>query len=273
MGLLMIDESKCKKDGLCAGECPMAIIRMEEGAIPVLVDGGDMICNDCGHCVAVCPHGALSHERVPVDDSPVIEKDLVINETQMIQFLRSRRSVRHFKNQPVEKEKIQRLIEIARYAPTGSNSQLVEWQVFTDSDKIKELGALTVEFMRPIVKDMGDHPYAGIMNMIVAAWDIGFDAVLRSAPAVILASAPKVAMTGQEDIVLALSYFELAATKFGFGTCWAGMVQNALKASKELKEAIHLPDGHIHHYPMMLGYTKPKYFRLPERKSPKINWW
>jgi heterodisulfide reductase subunit A-like polyferredoxin len=27
MGLLVVDENKCKKDGFCAGECPMAIIQ------------------------------------------------------------------------------------------------------------------------------------------------------------------------------------------------------------------------------------------------------
>ena len=273
MGLIRIDESKCKKDGFCAGECPMAIIKMPEDGVPVMVDGGEMICNACGHCVAVCPHGALDHGHVPLDKSPVVEKDLVINEAQMVQFLRSRRSVRFFQDLPVEKEKIQRLIETARCAPTGSNSQLVEWQVLTDKDAIRNISSLTVDFMRPIVKDMGDHPYAGIMSMIVAAWDIGFDAVLRSAPAVILASAPKTAMTGDQDIAVALTYFELAATTLGLGTCWAGMVQTAIKGSQEVKEAVHLPEGHIYHYPMMLGYPKPRYFRMPERRSPRINWW
>ena len=30
MGLLMIDEEKCKKDGICAKECPMAIIKLKD---------------------------------------------------------------------------------------------------------------------------------------------------------------------------------------------------------------------------------------------------
>jgi nitroreductase/NAD-dependent dihydropyrimidine dehydrogenase PreA subunit len=273
MGLITIDEGKCKKDGLCAGECPMAIIRMAEGEFPVLVDGGDMMCNDCGHCVAVCPHDALAHERVPVDASPKIEKDLKINEAQMVQFLRSRRSIRRFEDQPVEKEKIERLIEIARYAPTGNNGQLIEWQVFTDTEAIKGLTSLVVDFLRSIIKDMGGHSYAGVMSMIVGAWDMGYDAVLWSAPAVVLASAPKTALSGEQDVASVLTYFQLAATTMGLGTCWAGMMQNALKGSPELKAAVHLPVGHIYHYPMMLGYPKPKYFRMPERRSPKINWW
>ena len=30
MGLLIVDESKCQKDGICAKECPMAIIRLKD---------------------------------------------------------------------------------------------------------------------------------------------------------------------------------------------------------------------------------------------------
>lgn len=30
MELLQIDENKCKKDGLCAAECPPAIIKLED---------------------------------------------------------------------------------------------------------------------------------------------------------------------------------------------------------------------------------------------------
>ena len=101
MGLLIIDQDKCKKDGICAKECPMAIIKLkDEESLPILVPGGEDICNSCGHCVAVCPNGALSHERVPMADSPLIEKDLEINEEQAVQFLRSRRSIRFFKKQP-----------------------------------------------------------------------------------------------------------------------------------------------------------------------------
>jgi ferredoxin len=60
MQLLIIDQEKCKKDGICAGECPMAIIKLKDGkGFPEVVSGGEDICNNCGHCVAFCP---LSHD-------------------------------------------------------------------------------------------------------------------------------------------------------------------------------------------------------------------
>jgi nitroreductase/NAD-dependent dihydropyrimidine dehydrogenase PreA subunit len=273
MGLLKVDESKCKKDGICAKECPTAVIRLQEPeGYPGLIPGGEQFCIVCGHCVAVCPHGALSHAHVPLDDCPPIQKDRMISEEQAIQFLRSRRSIRFFKDQPVEKKTVQGLIEVARYAPSASNAQAVEWLVFTDPAKIKELARLTVDWLRLVLQSNPLPAQAAYMPLIVSAWDAGFDVVLRDAPALIVASAPKSDVNGLVDVTLALSYLELAATAGGLGTCWAGLVQGALLSSPQLKKEMGLPENHPHHYPMMLGYPKPKYFRLPERKTPKITW-
>jgi len=273
MELLQIDENKCKKDGLCAAECPTAIIKLKDKeSIPRMVPGGDQFCLICGHCVAVCPHGALNHTRVSIEDCPPIKKELVITEEQTVQFLRSRRSIRFFKDKPVEKDKIQRLIEVGRYAPTGSNTQLVEWLVLTDPAKIKEMARMTVDWMRSELENNPDSPRASYLPMIIAAWDVGYDAVLRGAPAMVVASTPKEVGNGMVDLTLALSYLELAAPAMGIGTCWAGLLQGALLAHPPLKAALGIPEGHPHHYPMMLGYPKAKYFRLPERKPPKITW-
>jgi hypothetical protein len=58
----------------------------------------------------------------------------------------------------------------------------------------------------------------------------------------------------------------------GLGTCWAGLLKGALLGWPPLQKAIGLPEDHTHHYPMMLGYPKAKYFRMPQRKQPKITW-
>jgi nitroreductase/NAD-dependent dihydropyrimidine dehydrogenase PreA subunit len=269
MGLLIIDETKCKKDGICARECPMVIIKLKDGnGFSEMVPGGASICNNCGHCVAVCPNSALPHASVPVEKSPSIEKELEISEDQAVQF---RRSVRFFKKQPVEKEKLPRLIEIARYAPSGGNLQLVEWTVFTDADRIKEIAGLTVEWMRKLMAKAPQSvpPY---FLLIIGAWDMEHNSVTWSAPVLIVACAPKEATTGMMDVSLALSYLELAAQKLGLGTCWAGLVEGALQGSAAVRESAGLPDGHPYHYPMMVGYPKRKYARLPERKAPKITW-
>jgi nitroreductase/NAD-dependent dihydropyrimidine dehydrogenase PreA subunit len=271
MGLIVIDEEQCKKDGLCASECPAVIIRLnKETGFPEMVTGGEERCLLCGHCVAVCPHGALTHKHCTREECPPIDPKLVITEKQAEQFLRTRRSIRFYQDKPVEREKIQRLIEIARYAPTGSNSQLVHWLVIDDEKRIKELAGLSVEYYRCLLQEEPQAASYASLPRAIAAWDAGFDAILRSAPALIVASAPQEAYNGMIDVTLALCYLELMAPVLGLGTCWAGMLQRALRAAPGIKEALGIPAGHLHHYPMMLGYPKVKYHRLPQRKPPRI---
>ena len=273
MSLLIVDESKCKQDGFCARECPTAIIRIKKKeSYPQMVPGAEPFCLTCGHCVAVCPHGAMSHTKVSLEDCASLQKEFVINEDQAVQFLRSRRSIRQFKDMPVEDQKIQRLIEIARYAPTGSNTQLVEWRVFNGQDKVKALAKLAADWARDLLEKDPKAVKSPYIPGIVAAWDAGYDVVLRGAPAMVLASAPKQDNNGMVNLTIALSYLDLAAPSMGLGACWAGLLQGALLNWPPLQDAIGLPKNHTQHYPMMLGYPKAKYFRLPQRKPPKIKW-
>jgi nitroreductase/ferredoxin len=273
MSLLIVDENKCKQDGLCARDCPTAIIRLKgKESFPELVPGSEASCLVCGHCVAVCPHGALSHKMVPLSNCPSIQKELVIDEAQVAQFLRSRRSIRHFEDRPIEKEKIQKLIEVARYAPTASNSQQVEWLVFNDKDAIRGFAKIAVDWARDLLEKDPAAAQLPYLSGIVAAWNAGYDSLLRGAPAMVMALAPKEDRNGMVNLTLALSYLELAAPSLGLGACWAGLLQGALLTWPPLQKAIGLPKNQFHHYPMMLGYPKAKYFRMPERKSPTITW-
>jgi len=271
MGLIKIDESSCKKDKLCIRECPTVIIQPGSNGFPEISAQSEAACLSCGHCVAVCPHGALSHARIAIQSSPAIKQELRIDERQAGQFLRSRRSIRYFMDKPVEKENIRRLIEMARYAPTGGNSQMVEWLVLSNRLQIKEIASLVVEWLRQIVQNPQVVAASPYLPLTVAAWDAGSDSILRGAPALVIAMAPPEAvMTGLVDLTLALSYLDLYAPAIGLGTCWAGLLQGALVNSPAVKKAVGIPETYPHHYPLMLGYPDVKFYRLPERKIPKI---
>ena len=270
MGLISIDVNKCNQDEFCVRDCPTAIISLPEGGFPEIAPDKEGSCLECGHCVAVCPFGALSHKRIPIEKSPEIQDKLNLGEEQASQFLRSRRSVRRFLDKPVERDRIRRLIEVARYAPTGGNSQMVEWLVLDDRSRIKAIAGLTVNWVREIVKNPEVVAASPYLPLAVAAWDAGFDSVLRGAPVLVTAMAPKEAMNGMVDLTLALSYLDLYATPMGLGTCWAGLLQGAMLNSPAVKSAVGVPATHPSHYPIMLGYPEPRYFRLPERRVPKI---
>lgn len=271
MGLIIIDENKCKKDGACIKECPFSLIQFR-GSYPDMVIGGERACISCGHCVAVCPHSALSHKRVPLDDCLTIKDELAVSREQTLQFLRSRRSIRCFKEIPVEKEKIKELIEVASYAPTAGNLQLLEWQILINKDKIKELAGIAIEWVRYELEKGFGGSGPSFLPHVLAGWEAGNDTILWNAPVLVVVSAPQKTRFGMVDLSLALSYLELAAPSFGLGTCWAGMLQHALLSWPPAREYLGIPRERPHFYSMMLGYRKSRYYRLPSRKIPNIKW-
>ena len=273
MTLISIDETKCKKDGLCVIDCPAGIIKQpDKKECPVMIPKGEQACLRCGHCVAVCPHDALDHKIVSMSACPPILKELSISHEQAAQFVRSRRSIRRYKKKTVEKETIQLIIDNARYAPTGGNSQLVRWTVHTDLAKLKQMSEVTIDWMRKAVASDSDNRIPSYYPMIIAAYDAGVNSITHDAPCIVFASAPGIYENGLVDLSIALSYFELMAVSKGLGTCWLGLIARALKYSESLKEMAGLPKSHTNFYPMVLGYPKFKYNRLPERKPANIIW-
>lgn len=273
MTLIKIDETKCKKDAICVNECPAVIIRQDDkDSFPYMAPEAVKACLHCGHCVAVCPHDALQHEMVPMEESPEILKDLVVSQEQASQFLRTRRSIRRYKSKPVEKETIQYLIDQARYAPTGGNSQLLSWTVHTDEAKLKQMADLTIEWMKKAIAADKDKKLPPYFPLAVMGYEYGVNTITHNAPCLVVASAPGTYPNGMVDLTIALSYFELIAAASGLGTCWLGLIKGGLETYAPLQELVGLPEGHKHFYPMILGYPKFKYHRLPERNPARIFW-
>lgn len=273
MGLLIVDESKCKQDGICAEICPSRIIGMGgKDTYPKIPTRLEVGCIECGHCVSVCPHGALDHRLAPRASCPPIDPALVVDDRRAEQFLRSRRSIRVFRNQTVEKEKIRRLIEVARYAPTAGNSQLISWRVVTDRQTLDRTADLTAGFLKHVIdtRPKGDYPV--YYPAMVKGHKAGQDPITRRAPALLIASTPEMRSNGTVDISLAFSYLELMAPSLGLGTCWAGLVYSALLNDARLRELLGLPENAGHFYSMLLGYPKYKFQRLPLRRPPQIEW-
>lgn len=273
MPLFTIDSEKCKKDGFCVAECPMGIIEMvDEEALPSPTRAAADLCINCGHCVAVCPHGALSLETMSTDECPPVRKEWLLSAEQAEHFLRSRRSIRSYKERPVERQLLEKLIDIARYAPSGHNMQPVEWLVIHDTAHVKSLTAMVVDWMRHVMEHQPDLAARLHMDRVVGAWEAGHDGICRNAPHLIAAHAHKDERTAPASCTIALTYLELAAAPLGLGACWAGYFNAAANMWPPLLEALSLPKDHITFGMMMVGYSKFQYHRLPLRNKPRITW-
>ncbi len=273
MSLFTVDPEKCKRDGVCVAECPAMIIQLKDKeSVPEPVEDLDEFCINCGHCVTVCPHGALSHRAMSPDQCPPVKKDWLLDKERVEHFLRARRSIRTYKDKPVDRETIAKLIDIARYAPSGSNLQPVDWLVIHDSDEVHALAGMVVDWMRYMIKEQPEIANPMHLDSVVGSWDAGFDRICRGAPHVIVTHAPKNLPPAQSACTIALTYLDLAAPSFGVGACWAGYFNYAAISWPPMQQALNLPEGNISLGSMMVGYPKYKYHRLPLRNEPPIAW-
>ncbi|MDD5595668.1 MAG: nitroreductase family protein [Candidatus Omnitrophica bacterium] len=273
MSLFTIDKAKCKGDGQCAFVCPVQIIGMDEKSrVPYPVDGAEELCINCGHCMAVCPHDALSLKTMAPQDCLALKEGWKLGPEKIEFLFKGRRSVRNYKDQLVDRPVIEKVIDIARYAPTGINRQPVLWEVISGKENVAQLSGAVTDWMRAMIDEKS--PLADMLRFknIVSAQDKGADRICRGAPHVILAYSVKDEPTGAQACTIALSYFELAALSFGLGACWAGYVSIAVNMSDEVRKAVGLSSRAACHGAMMLGFAKYDYHRVPMRNSPGIKW-
>ncbi len=273
MALFEVDPQLCIRQGRCAEVCPAGIIRLRgQDSVPVPVKFARHYCLHCGHCLAVCPTRALSHQSMSPDDCPEIEEDWQLSSEVVEHYLRARRSIRVYKDKAVETSLLRRLIKMASYAPSAHNRQPVCWKIVPHKAQVQRLAGLVIDWMRSVIEE--DPLMAQERHLIgpVRAWDKGKDAVCRQAPHLILAYTSDDIPTGSIDTNIALSYLELAAPSLGLGTCWAGFLNLAARFWAPLKEEIDLPPGYTMHGAVMVGYPMYTYHRLPLRKEPKITW-
>jgi len=273
MPLLKIDRERCHQDGLCADVCPALIITLDtDDGYPELVPGGEERCIRCGHCVTVCPHGAMHHAAMAAGDCPVIDRERLPDADQVKQFLRARRSIRCYKKDPLDRETLGQLIDTARFAPSGVNRQPVRWLVVQTPEEVQLLAGLVADWMRHLMEEQSPMVAAMHLDKMVAAWDKGQDRICRSAPHLILAHGAKADPTAPAAATIALTYLELTAAAMGLGACWAGYFNIAANLWPPMKEALALPEGHVPLGAMLVGRTKYRYQRLPLRNPPEIVW-
>lgn len=128
----------------------------------------------------------------------------------MIKEIRTRRSIRKYLNKPVEDEKILQLIESARIAPSGSNTQ--PWNfIVVKSDEMREKLAKASHYQ----KWMKAAPVfivcvADIRSRIKEAVNLELD---ENSPH------PELKLIIR-DTTIAIEHIVLEAESLGLGTCW-----------------------------------------------------
>lgn len=271
----IVNLEKCRLCKTCIRVCPLNLLKIDSNNnVPVIENEAN--CVQCGHCEAVCPTRAIT-VPFPVDnEEPKEIGNVDIDPETIMYYFKNRRSIRNYQKEVVPKKKIEQLLDIARYAPSGHNRQLLYWTVIYDPLHVQQLAKGVIDKLEQMVEM--NHPMAIRFNapILLEAWNQGNDVICRNAPHIVVIHAPKTEPSAKLDGIIALSHLELAAPAFGLGACWAGfaMVISNLDnpSSPNLREILGVPEDHDVIGILMLGIPDNQFERIPRRKPLRLSW-
>jgi nitroreductase len=128
---------------------------------------------------------------------------------EAMECLLTRRSVRSYEARPVEREKLEKIIEAGVYAPSAMGRQSAFYVAVQDAETVKRLSRMNARVM-----NSDTDPFYG-------------------APAVVLAFAVPGSQNSIEDATLGLANMFNAAHALGLGSCWINRI----------KEMFETPEG------------------------------
>ncbi len=167
-----------------------------------------------------------------------------------LELVQKRQSVRGYRDQLVEKEKILRCIEAARLAPSACNSQ--PWKfIIVDKPEIKnQLADLTTTQMLPINHYTKQAPLLVVVVMEKPNLTSKIGEVIWNKPYTLI------------DIGIAAIQFCLQATVEGLGTCILGWFNE-----KKVKKLLNIPSSKRAALVITVGYPTTDEIRVKQRKK------
>ncbi len=194
----------------------------------------------------------------------------------------NRRSIRKFKQLSVEPEKIEKMLEAARLAPSGSNRQPWRFLVLEDP-KLREMVADVSPqlFVRqaPVIilgyadlccwlpdsvkqgrKELGKSGSVDVKDMEMDLSVLNANPLQTNA-AELESYLPNAFL----DVGIALEHMVLSALELGLGTCWCRLVDEA-----KLQEFFKLPDHYKFVSMLLVGYPDQNPPQRPRRNMEDL---
>ncbi|KGO33565.1 MAG: nitroreductase family protein [Desulfoprunum sp.] len=266
-----VDKEKCIGCGLCAADCPMGIIAMEEG-LPVIPAADEARCIHCLHCFAICDPGAIAIDGHTATAQDAQHENLPSPE-QMESLVRGRRAIRNYLKENLEPGLIDRMLAVAWHAPTGRNERRLLFTVVDDRQVLDRIREEALHGLSALVEQRKLPHGMEIFADIVEAWQVQkIDILFRGAPHLLVVSAPRNGISPLPDAVIALTTFELFARSLGVGTVWNGLAKIAIDdLVPSLRALIGIPEDHLIGYAMCFGRPAVRYARHAPRHPQAIN--
>ncbi len=286
---IIVDLDSCTKCKACVDECHYYYF---DSDFLCLKDEADKFCLECGKCVAVCPTNAIRlkiHKDKVLRDVPT--REYLPSFETLSNLFQTRRSRRQFKDKPVAKELIEKILDVAgRYSATADNQENVYFTVVQDRQILEKLTNEMNSQVKTLVETYEDpQGRKTLENFFPSDLIKKLEGVLPSFKRrlirikkgeevwrwdaeLIIIHSPKNALALEENCTLAACQIMLAAEVLGLGTCSLGYINNFLNIFRSVAKIVKIPVKHVAGYTLAIGYPKARYYRIPARKPLKVKW-
>jgi nitroreductase len=159
--------------------------------------------------------------------------------SNVLDIIKIRRSVRAFDGKPIEKERMDVILEAARLAPSSCNSQPWRFVVVDDELLLKKIAKA-----QPIGPNV--NKFLENAGAIIACVD---------EPKLFIHKAADMINRDNQriDVGIAMEHMVLVAAELGIGSCWIGWF-----SEKKVKELLRIPEKKTVSVLLALGYPKNK---------------
>lgn len=278
---------------MCASVCPVDKLVQQVTPKRTEIMAGPS-CISCGHCVAICPQNAIRHSEFPSSKIQPIQAEKIPSPEQVMTLLKTRRSIRAFRNKALDEQTIETIIDGARYAPSGHNSQSTEYCVVQDKDVLNQVSAMVIEYLKFEIKRFANPLFRSValladrekvesglheiprFQQMIASYESGADPILNGAPAVLAVHARRTVGFSDVNAQLALQNASIVAHSMGIGHFYTGWIIAPCRApmakawNRRIPDLLGIPSGNVLHGALALGYPIPRFNNVIERKSPRI---
>jgi nitroreductase len=174
---------------------------------------------------------------------------------EVLNTLKSRRSVRQYRVEQIKDTELENILEAAIYAPTGRNDQPWHFTVVQDAELIKKIS----DGAKKVMMESGME----WMAQLGAVEDFN---IFHRAPTAVIVSGKKEATTPLIDCSAAVQNMLLAAESMDICSCWIGFAKFYFLNPENL-EKFDIPVDHEVHFGVSLGYKVRENPPAPERNK------
>lgn len=172
-----------------------------------------------------------------------------------LETILTRRSTRSYKSAPVERDKLEQIIEAGRHAPSGGNNQTNHFIVVQNPDVLQKLASLAEEAFAKM--EVTEQTYSSLKSSIMQSKKGGY-VFYYHAPVLIIVANQKNYGNNIADCAVAVENMMIAANALDLGSCWINQLKwlNEEPSVLNYLRTLGLKENERVYSSMIVGYPK-----------------